>query len=909
MPDRARNRGGQSQMKEVTNVVGDESGNSALTSRTASALLGDGPKNPTLATPAREAKRIRQHAAPMTPGIDESKHLSFANQLLSPTRLNYQAPASSFNIWNHLTREMFGWGEPGSLKPPGKENIMNFLVVPYELECFLFLGLLMCLDAFLYVLTFLPLRVVLALCSLVQEIPLSLLNVILGEQLCQRLRIFPRFHRTQGFDLMRGAMLFTSVLVLQRINMSQVYHFIRGQSIIKLYVLMGMMEVLDKLLCSFGQDVFDALHNATRRNPTSRYTALYFTITLAYVSFHAVFYFYQVATYMVVVNSADEALVTVLVLNNFSELRGFVFKKFDANNLFQCACSDISERFQILLFLSIIVMVTIAQQTTPTTSFTATWQLFWQTLLNSTSSTSSMSASTVASASSTGSSGTSQDAASSVLSAVASTVLSNISAQTMQSGSQSSHNHGHQSSNNKFTANSTLVASLFAMQRCMVYMVVGESLSDCIKHAFMNKFNSINASIYRDFAYILRSDLLNVKCDTIVLDHTYIVTRRLGLAQIPLAAVVLRYVILAGSRMLMVAQALSPTTSAAATTAASSAATASAVLGITKGSYVYERIATWFTSLASLLRSEILYPTLVIWVVLCLVKILLGIGLVVYAHDRQERDTALFYSRTPLEQDRLSLASSTSSDDLSLASTTVNVATSASYANIHDLLQQQQQQQQQQQIHQQQELLQSTHKRKMSSASDYPPQMMRQPLGLGKNNGEDMMTAREHSASDWIFSPHSISPASGNYALTHTPTHKDNHRNERDSSQNQQRSSSDMDILPSSSTATASESAKNDERTEVQEEEMIAGLEVVDARGVVSEVEDDADEEEGDSLTGDPLSYSYPHSLLHTSYQQQQEQEQQQKQKDTQKRALARIDFMEKLASMERYTVYNGRII
>ena len=57
--------------------------------------------------------------------------------------------------------------------------------------------------------------------------------------------------------------------------------------------------------------------------------------------------------------SADTALITVLILNNFSELRAFVFKKYDANHLFQLSCADTTERFQILLSLTMIFLVAI----------------------------------------------------------------------------------------------------------------------------------------------------------------------------------------------------------------------------------------------------------------------------------------------------------------------------------------------------------------------------------------------------------------------------------------------------------------------------------------------------------------------------------------------------------------------
>lgn len=237
-------------------------------------------------------------------------------------------------------------------------------------------------------------------------------------------------------------MFVVGCVALRQINMSQIYHFIRGQSMIKLYVLTSMLEIVDKLLCSFGQDAFDALHWHTRFNPRSVQMALTFLMVTGYVSLHSAVYFLHVATLTVVINSVDSALITVLILNNFAELKSFVLKKFDCNNLFQLACSDITERFQMFLFLALILIVAVAQ------------------------------------------------------------------------------------------AGSTWPETLLSFSKIGLMMFVSEVFADWFKHAFINKFNMINASVYQDFAYVLRNDILSNQKDEVILDHTYSVTRRLGLSQV-----------------------------------------------------------------------------------------------------------------------------------------------------------------------------------------------------------------------------------------------------------------------------------------------------------------------------------------------------------------------------------------
>jgi hypothetical protein len=170
----------------------------------------------------------------------------------------------------------------------------------------------------------------------------------------------------------------------------------------------------------------------------------FFLLVAIYVVMHACLYFLQVATLTVVMNSADTALVTVLILNNFSELRAFVFKKYDAHHLFQLSCADITERFHILLSLTMIFVVALA---------------------------------------------------------------------------------GPESHSSQLWGEESLVAKaglIFA----------GEMLADSMKHAFINKYNAIDASVYRDYGAVLRMDILSNQKDKIILDHTYSITRRLGLCQV-----------------------------------------------------------------------------------------------------------------------------------------------------------------------------------------------------------------------------------------------------------------------------------------------------------------------------------------------------------------------------------------
>lgn len=57
----------------------------------------------------------------------------------------------------------------------------------------------------------------------------------------------------------------------------------------------------------------------------------------------------------------EQSLLTLLISNNFAEIKGSVFKKFDKQNLFQLSCHDVVERFKLVLFLAMIVVLNVCQ--------------------------------------------------------------------------------------------------------------------------------------------------------------------------------------------------------------------------------------------------------------------------------------------------------------------------------------------------------------------------------------------------------------------------------------------------------------------------------------------------------------------------------------------------------------------
>uniref|UniRef100_A0A8D0KLY3 Transmembrane anterior posterior transformation 1 n=1 Tax=Sus scrofa TaxID=9823 RepID=A0A8D0KLY3_PIG len=228
-----------------------------------------------------------------------------------------------------------------------RERVYTCLRIPRELEKLMFFGIFLCLDAFLYVFTLLPLRIFLALFRLF-TLP------------CYGLRDRRLLQPAQVCDILKGVILVMCYFMMHYVDYSMMYHLIRGQSVIKLYIIYNMLEVADRLFSSFGQDILDALY-WTATEPKERKRAHigvipHFFMAVLYVFLHAILIMVQATTLNVAFNSHNKSLLTIMMSNNFVEIKGSVFKKFEKNNLFQMSNSDIKERFTNYVLLLIVCL-------------------------------------------------------------------------------------------------------------------------------------------------------------------------------------------------------------------------------------------------------------------------------------------------------------------------------------------------------------------------------------------------------------------------------------------------------------------------------------------------------------------------------------------------------------------------
>ncbi|XP_018325730.1 protein TAPT1 homolog isoform X2 [Agrilus planipennis] len=238
-----------------------------------------------------------------------------------------------------------------------REKVYSFMKIPREVEKFMTYGFMQCTDSFLYVYIFLPMRFLLALWALITR-PIS---KCFGLQNSSKTVLTP----AEICDILKAAIVVICSMLMFYVDTNIMYHLIKSQSVIKLYIFYNMLEVADRLFSAFGQDTIDALF-WTATEPRDRRTEHlgvipHMIFAVAYVFLHSLLVLFQATTLNVAINSNNKALLTIMMSNNFVELKGSVFKKFDKNNLFQVSCSDVRERFHLVILLLVVTLQTMKE--------------------------------------------------------------------------------------------------------------------------------------------------------------------------------------------------------------------------------------------------------------------------------------------------------------------------------------------------------------------------------------------------------------------------------------------------------------------------------------------------------------------------------------------------------------------
>ncbi|KAG0738480.1 hypothetical protein G6F57_012198 [Rhizopus arrhizus] len=361
-----------------------------------------------------------------------------------------------------------------------RERVTNFLSVPGAIEKLMGFGFFVCLDSFLYTFTILPLRFCLAFYHFLIYIICNIKAYFLDQK-----ESFIRLRPSQKCDLLKGFLVMITCVTMYSFDPSRVYHSIRGQAVLKLYVVYNVLEICDKLCCSLGVDILDALFSKSTlgNSPKDIRGAAYakrqlkpitlFILASGYMILHTLVLFFQMITLNVAINFYSNALLSLLISNQFVEIKQSVFKRFEKENLFQLTCSDIVERFQQSAFLFVITLRNIIEL--------------------------------------------SESGPSSILPSTF-VPLFKLPAST----------------------------SLNTLMTPVVMVITSELVVDWLKHAFITKFNQIRPSIYGKYIDILCKDLvvgspgrMTGKHHAFV-DQSPVVSRRIGFPVLPLACLYVR---------------------------------------------------------------------------------------------------------------------------------------------------------------------------------------------------------------------------------------------------------------------------------------------------------------------------------------------------------------------------------
>ena len=308
-----------------------------------------------------------------------------------------RAPSRRLPVWEYVQAELgltVGAREHDPDMAVARERVFDIIwYIPVEFERLNLYGGALCADAILGVVTSLPVRVLCQTARLVVVPWSSKSSRRCAEQrgvgggddgagrssfACATASKKPwGFHpyaREHLSDSLWLCILAGAVVAAGHVDVSVLYHYIRGQEVIKLYLACSVLECFDKLCSAFNCHVLDALQNSVflvvsasarsdgRRAQAVAWAQLAFDVglALATTTAHTLILLTHAVTLSVAINSHTNAMLLVLVSNNFGEIKGHVFKKMDDAKVFTAARMDIVER----VHLSVQLLFVAAQRVT-----------------------------------------------------------------------------------------------------------------------------------------------------------------------------------------------------------------------------------------------------------------------------------------------------------------------------------------------------------------------------------------------------------------------------------------------------------------------------------------------------------------------------------------------------------------
>jgi hypothetical protein len=279
-------------------------------------------------------------------------------------RLMAEDPNQTFKVKSpvkYFIEEMYCGNSLRSTTTPAnekeRERVYDTIFrLPWRCELLINVGFFVCFDSFLSLLTIMPTRIFMTFWRVLYT------------------RKFTRPSAAELSDFGCFVAVICGVALLQQTDISLIYHMIRGQGTIKLYVVYNVLEIFDKLCQSFGGDVLqtlfnsaDGLANCSEENMGYWIWRFISDEILAVASsiIHSFILLAQAITLSTCIVAHNNALMALLVSNNFAEIKSNVFKRFSKDNVHSMVYYDSVERFHISSFVLFVLAQNILEAEGP----------------------------------------------------------------------------------------------------------------------------------------------------------------------------------------------------------------------------------------------------------------------------------------------------------------------------------------------------------------------------------------------------------------------------------------------------------------------------------------------------------------------------------------------------------------
>ncbi|KAL1363835.1 hypothetical protein AAHE18_03G175600 [Arachis hypogaea] len=228
--------------------------------------------------------------------------------------------------------------------------------LPWRCELLIDVGCFVCFDSFLSLLTIMPTRIMMTVWKLLKT------------------RQFKRLSAMELSDFGCFLIMSCGVILLQQTDISLIYHMIRGQGTIKLYVVYNVLEIFDKLCQSFNGDVLQTFFHSAEGLASCPPESMRFwiwrfiadeSLAIAASIVHSFILLAQAITLSTCIVAHNNALFALLVSNNFAEIKSNVFKRYSRDNVHSLVYFDSIERFHISAFILFVLAQNILEAEGP----------------------------------------------------------------------------------------------------------------------------------------------------------------------------------------------------------------------------------------------------------------------------------------------------------------------------------------------------------------------------------------------------------------------------------------------------------------------------------------------------------------------------------------------------------------